>query len=94
MPVQTGTIRIPFEMLLHLHTSLNEVIEDIKRQAAIRYYTHRVLSLGKAAELAGMSRFEFIDYLRFNQEPIFDYTDDEMASMAEHDAAVLQRVLP
>ncbi len=94
MYVQTGTIRIPFEMLLHLHKPLNDVIEDIKRQAAIRYYTHRVLSLGKAAELAGMSRFEFIDYLRFNREPIFDYTDEEMESMAEHDTAVLQQALP
>lgn len=94
MHVHTGTIRIPFEMSLHLHKPLNDVIEDIKRQAAIRYYTHRILSLGKAAELAGMSRFEFIDYLRFNQEPIFDYTDEEMKSMAEHDAAILQRVLP
>lgn len=34
-----------------------------------------------------------IDYLRFNHEPIVDYTDAEMDSMAEQDAAMLQKVL-
>ena len=93
MQAQTGTIRIPFEVLLHLHKSITDAIEDVKRQAAIRYYTQRILSLGKAAELAGMTRCEFIDFLRFNHEPIFDYTDDEMDSMAEHDTEILQRAL-
>lgn len=37
MHTQTGTIHIPFELLLNLHKPF---IEDIKRQAAIRYYTH------------------------------------------------------
>jgi hypothetical protein len=42
------------------------------------HYKKRMLSLGKAADLAGMSRFEFIDYLRFNDEPVFEYTDEEL----------------
>lgn len=65
---------------------------DIQRQAAIRYYKTRRLSLGKAAELAGMSRFEFIDYLRFNHETIFDYTEDELAETHD-DAAQLEDIL-
>ncbi len=32
-------------------------------QTAIQYYKTRKLSLGKAAELVGMTRFEFIEYL-------------------------------
>lgn len=71
-------MRVPHEVLLSLHKSFNEAGDDIRRQAAIRYYKKRVLSLGKAADLAGMTRFEFIDYLRFNDEPIFQYTDEEL----------------
>jgi predicted HTH domain antitoxin len=64
-------------VLLNLHKSPGEAAEDIRCQAAIRYYKKRALSLGKA-DLAGMSRFEFIDYLRFNDEPVFEYTDEEL----------------
>ena len=51
-----------------------------------------MLSLGKAADLAGMSRFEFIDYLRFNDEPIFQYTDEELEEI-KRDAAELKKVI-
>jgi len=93
-PMQTYdvTIRIPYDILLNLRKSLVETAADIRRQAAIRYYQTRALSLGKAAELAGMSRFEFIDYLRFNGEAIFDYTDAELEEMKQ-DALILERVL-
>ena len=40
------------------------------------------------AELAEMGRFEFIDYLRFNNEPVFEYSDEELEEI-EIDAVVL-----
>jgi predicted HTH domain antitoxin len=93
MPAYQVTIPIPQEVLFALHKSLKEAAEDIQRQAAIRYYTRRQLSLGKAAEFAGMTRFEFIDYLRFNNETIFDYTDEELAEI-QQDAALISNLLP
>ncbi len=92
MQVHEVKIRIPHEVLLNLRKSRGEVAEDIRRQAAIRYYKTRVLSLGKAADLAGMSRFEFIDYLRFNDEPVFDYTDEELEEIKQ-DAVELEKIL-
>lgn len=62
------------------------------RQVAIRCYKTRTLSLGKAAELAGMTRFEFIDVLRAEGESVFDYTNDELSEIHE-DAAKLERIL-
>jgi hypothetical protein len=50
-------LEVPHEVLLNLNKSPGEAAKDIRRQAAIRYYKKRVLSLGKAADLAGMSRF-------------------------------------
>ncbi len=85
------TIRVPYDVFINLHKSRVETAEDIRRQAAIRYYKTRTLSLGKAAELANMTRFEFIDYLRFNGEAIFDYTDEELDDM-QQDALILAKV--
>ncbi len=45
-----------------------------------------VLSLGKAAELAGYTRLEFIRKLQAENEPIFDYDEaliDEMINSAK-----------
>jgi predicted HTH domain antitoxin len=86
------TIHVPYDVFINLRKSLAEAAQDILRQAAIRYYKTRVLSLGKAAELAGMTRFECIDYLRFNQETIFDYTEDELAEIQD-DASKLEEML-
>ncbi|MCD6475739.1 MAG: UPF0175 family protein [Anaerolineaceae bacterium] len=83
---------VPLEVLLSLHKSPVEAAADIRRQAAIRYYKTRALSLGKAAELAEMSRFEFIDYLRFNGESVFKYSDEELEEI-KSDAVVLGKIL-
>jgi len=83
---------VPFEVLLNLHKSPVEAVADIRRQAAIRYYKTRVLSLGKAAELAEMNRFEFIDYLRFNGEFVFKYSDEELEEI-KNDAVALGKIL-
>lgn len=88
----TMTIHIPYDVFINLRKSLAEAAQDILRQAAIRYYKTRMLSLGKAAELAGMTRFEFLDYLRFNGEAIFDYSEDELAEIQE-DALKLEDIL-
>lgn len=85
-------IQIPQEVIINLHKSAKDVVEDIKQQAAIRYYKKRVLSLGKASELAGMNRLEFIDYLRFNDEVIFDCTEEELVEI-RNDSLMLEKIL-
>ncbi len=83
-------MKIPREVIVNLHKTSIEAGEDIRQQAAIRYYKKRKLSLGKAADLAGLSRFEFIDFLRFNDEPIFNYSDEELDEI-EQDALDLEK---
>ena len=85
-------LEVPHDIVLNLHKSPNEAAKDIRQQAAIRYYKKRALSLGKAADLAGMSRFDFIDYLRCNDEPIFQYTDEELEEI-KRDAAELKKII-
>jgi predicted HTH domain antitoxin len=42
------------------------------------FYRKRKLSLGKAAELAGFSKMDFIEKLQQEKEYIFDYSENEM----------------
>ena len=51
--------------------------------AALVLYRKRKLSLGKAAELAGYNKIEFIEKLREEEEFIFDYTDEEINEICE-----------
>jgi predicted HTH domain antitoxin len=53
--------------------------EESRRLLALRYYQDRILSLGKAARLAGMSRWRFIEFLSDNDVPVVDYNDEELA---------------
>jgi predicted HTH domain antitoxin len=54
-----------------------EVEQELKRYLAVKFYQKEVLTIGKAAELAGMNRMEFDLFLEYNQIPIslLDYND-------------------
>ncbi len=69
------------DILLALRERAPEFTRDLRFFAALTWYRKGRLSLGKAAELAGDSRLDFIERLRVEQEPIFDYDEDEMATI-------------
>lgn len=56
-----------------------QIVSDSKRLLAMKYFQAKFLSLGKAAELAGMSRADFIEYLSDSGIPVLDYDEDEMS---------------
>ena len=47
---------------------------------AIYCYQQRLLSLGKAARLAELNRWDFIDLLAEHNIPVINYSDDELAA--------------
>jgi predicted HTH domain antitoxin len=55
-----------------------QIVSDSRKLLALKYFQAKFLSLGKAAELAGMSRINFIEYLSDSGIPVFDYDEDEM----------------
>ncbi len=65
-------------ILLSLKESKDEFAKEILFFAAMILYRKKRLSLGKAAELAGYNKIEFIEKLQKEGEFIFDYTDEEM----------------
>ncbi|MBM4038722.1 MAG: UPF0175 family protein [Planctomycetes bacterium] len=51
--------------------------EEARQQLAARLFARKVLSLGKAAELAGMSLWDFIPLLGDLGIAVADYDEDE-----------------
>ncbi|MGZ8216909.1 UPF0175 family protein [Methylomagnum sp.] len=76
------TINISFPIKANILLSLKETKEqftqDLLYMSALTLYRKKRLSLGKAAELAGYTKLDFIDKLRIEGEPIFDYGEQEM----------------
>ena len=76
------TINISFSikenLLLSLRESQEEFTQDLRFLSALMLYRKNRLSLGKAAELAGYSKLDFIEKLKLEKEPVFDYNTDEM----------------
>lgn len=53
----------PNALLLNLKSSLGELSEPLKPALAASLFKDRVLSLGAAAQISGLSLSEFIDHL-------------------------------
>ena len=48
-------ITIPKEIVLSLRESSEDIVKDMKRTVAVKYYKENKLSLGQCAELAEMT---------------------------------------
>ena len=69
------------DILLSLRESSEEFTKDLLFLSALMWYRKQRLSLGKAAELAGYSKLDFIERLKFENEAVFDYSAEEMAEV-------------
>jgi predicted HTH domain antitoxin len=75
----TAKVSFPQEILLTLRESTDELITDMKKTIAVKYYKEKKLSLGQCAELAEMAEEAFINYLSSQQISIFNFeSEDEL----------------
>ncbi|CAA6805867.1 MAG: Unknown protein [uncultured Sulfurovum sp.] len=74
-------IEIDNSILLSLKSSTDELAYKMKLYTAIALYQKRQLSLGKSAQLVGMDRLGFLELLKREDIPIFDYSDREMSEV-------------
>jgi predicted HTH domain antitoxin len=79
MNTETVSFEIPQAVLASLKLGIMELTRSIRLLAAIDYFRQKKLSLGKAAELAGMSRLDFMDVLSDKGIVIFDYDESMLA---------------
>jgi len=70
MDTQTFSIEFPADILLALNESESELKKRVKILIAVRLYKTGKLTIGKAAQVSGLTRFEFETYLSENDIPI------------------------
>lgn len=84
-PMIEKTMNISFsvneDVLLTLKENVEEFTQNMRFLSALMWYRKNKLSLGKAAELAGYSKLDFIERMKMENEAIFDYSPNQMAEI-------------
>jgi predicted HTH domain antitoxin len=86
--MKTITIEIPDDLSLEFAASDEDLSRQFRLAAAIFWYDQGLISQGKGAELAGLTRIEFIDALgRANVSAIQTSVEELRAEVNQaHDA--------
>jgi predicted HTH domain antitoxin len=73
------SIVLPRDVLSALRQDPDSFVQEMRVAAAVKWYELEQVSQGKAAEIAGLSRAEFIDALNRYEVSLFQYSADEIA---------------
>lgn len=72
------TIKIPEDAFSVLRTGPEEFARELKLAATVKWYEMGKISQSKAAELADVSRWEFLEVLRRYHASPFQATPEEL----------------
>ena len=78
MNIHTVSIDFPNDILLAINESENDLKKCIKLLLATQLYISEKLTIGKAAQLSGLSRFEFEKELSKNKISISNLSEDDL----------------
>jgi len=78
MTFQSINIDLPSDILLTLNESEKELKQRIKTSFAVQLYVHKKVTIGKAAQVAEMSRFEFEKLLSEYKIPISNLEEEDV----------------
>lgn len=81
-------LSFPSEVLDLLATTYQQGADVIKEAAVLELYREGRISSGKAAEILGMERFEFIRYAGMKGIPFIRLTPDEL----EEEVGLLEKL--
>jgi predicted HTH domain antitoxin len=77
-----AVIDLPEQLYLSLSASgltKDKIASESRKLLALKCFRDRVLSLGRSAELSGLSKWDFIEFLSDNKVPVLDYEEEELA---------------
>jgi predicted HTH domain antitoxin len=72
------TIQLPDELPSSLHRTPTELARDVTLAAAIDWYRQGLVSQGRAAEIAGVPRADFIEALAERKIDVVQLEPDEL----------------
>jgi len=76
-----AVIDLPEQLYLCLSASgltKEKIASESRKLLALKCFRDRILSLGRSAELSGLSKWDFIEFLSDNNVPVLDYEEDEL----------------
>jgi predicted HTH domain antitoxin len=79
------TLEYPDRLELAVQTTPEELEAQIRLMAALKMFELGKLSSGKAAELAGLSRVEFLEMCGRYRVSIFNYPPEELEAELQAD---------
>ena len=77
--MKTVSIQLPETVFSALRKNPDEFVQEMRIAAAVNWYELGQISQGKAAEIAGLTRSDFINALSSYQVPFLQYTAQELA---------------
>ena len=90
-----AVIDLPEELYLSLSAyglTKERIANESRKLLSLKYFKDKFLSLGRAAELSGLSKWEFIEYLGENEVPVIDYDRDEIKRELESAENITERL--
>lgn len=92
MKTEEITIRYPAGFENAVHMTKAEMDRHLRLMAALKMFELGKISSGKAAELAGMSRVEFLETCGVYRVSVFNYPDEEIAEELEREMATIEEI--
>ena len=91
MKTEELKIKYPTGFEHAVHMTKEEIEQHIRLMAALKMFELGKISSGKASELAGMSRTEFLEACGRYRVSIFNYPDDQAETEIKKDLDTARR---
>ena len=92
MKTEELKIKYPTGFEHAVHMTKEEIEQHIRLMAALKMFELGKISSGKAAELAGMPRTEFLEACGRYRVSIFNYPDDQAETEIKKDLETARRM--
>lgn len=92
MKIEELRVKYPSGFEHAVHMTKEEMEQHLRLMAALKMFELGKVSSGKAAELAGMSRFEFLENCSRYRVSIFNYPAEEIEEEIEKDLETIKRL--